>query len=229
MKPINIIGFLGVLVWLSAGSTATADWMVQNNLNETFTVYVWPSGTPKAIKTCKISPGKSCRIPLGEDTHEVELVSSGGDVYILEPTSLRDREGATGLKTILTPKRKENGRTIFQFMNQEGFNQGEQERIDDVKWSAWTTTYRTPNGGNVKTDFKLAGATGTYNGGRGRLSDVTYQQNGDGWIITGKWVFDQGAASGTFTFYVNDDGSGFSSNADQSASSWGGSRRWPRN
>ena len=227
MISFRTIGIVGILTFTIAMKTARADWRVRNNLEETFTVYVWPTGTPQAIKTCTIRPGERCGLPLGSDTHEVELVSSGDDVYVLRSMSLRQRNEVTDLKTILTPQRREGGRTIYQYMNQRGFNRGDTHRLNDLKWSAWKTKYSTPNGGSVTTDLRFAGNVGTYNRGRGKLSEVTYAQRDGRWVISGNWVFDSGS-NGQFEFFVNDRESRFSSTPNRPSSKWDGWRRWPR-
>jgi hypothetical protein len=221
-NPGNVVF---VITWLSLPTVVCADWNVRNNLGERFTIYVWPSNNPSALHSRIIENGNQARIPLGQDSHQIELLSRGGDLYILEPAFLTKLSGVTDLKTILTPKnRKVRGRTVYQYMNQQGFNEGDSDRLDQLQWSAWRTTYDTPGGGSVTTDLKFADSVGTYYGGRGRLSEITYEQEGDHTVIRGKWVFDK-KAEGRFTFYVaNDDPNKFASTRDGGNSKWSGTR-----
>ena len=201
--------------------SARADWKVENNLDETFTIYVWPTNNSSNLQSRRIGPGKQASLSLGEDQHEIELLSEGNDLYILEPATLRNRTGVTKLKTILTPKKKKrNGRTVFQYMNQQGYDEGDSTRLEEVMWSAWQTEYQSPNG-LVRTDLKFAGSAGSYNGGRGKLTDVTYENKNGQTAIKGKWIFD-GKKDGQFQFTVDSKNPNrFSSNQN-----WSGKRLW---
>jgi hypothetical protein len=209
----------------ACGPLHAADvWTVRNNLDETFTVYVWPQENPDEVRSARIRPGARATIRLSADDHEVEAASAGGYVYVLDAMPLRD-EGETNLKTIITPKEKRNGRTVYQYMNQEGFNESEaSDLIRDVSRSRWTTTYATPNGGSVTTNLSFAGHAGSYANGQGKLEGITYRFRDGKLVIRGTWSFNNSEPR-KFQFYVDEsDPTRFSSNADGTDSSWGGSR-----
>lgn len=224
IRCLGVVLFVVIPSVTSARLHAADYWTVHNDLDEEFTVYVWAQNNPDEVRSVRIPPDRLARIRLGEDDHEVEAASAGGYVYVLEAMPLKE-QGKTNLKTIITPKGKRNGRMIYQYMNQEGFNESEvSDLIQEISRSRWTTTYATPNGGSVKTDLVFSGHTGSYNKGRGRFSDITYRFRDGKLIIRGSWSFN-GAQKRKFQFYVDEnDPNRFTSSSDGTDSAWDGAR-----
>jgi hypothetical protein len=219
----RIVCRLACLFYLTvAPQPARDEWVVHNDFSETFTVYVSPESAPRSISVAKIPPGEQRPLRTGQDFHHVEIVSHGGDLYVLT-ARLRNRVGVTELKTILGESGKENGHIIYSYKNQDDFNVGDTSRVENLRSSFWKTTYATPDGGRATTYLKFQGDVGMYYDGRGQMSQINYARRADKWIVSGNWVFDRNQ-SGQFQFFVNADETRFTSTPDGADSTWSGDR-----
>jgi len=203
--------FLFVLAFglLLPSSLWGQQWRVTNNLDERFTVIVWPESNDTQVSQVVVPRGQTREVPLGQDRHEIQLVSGGGNIYMLEPAKLRGRGQPTLLKDILTPKeRKVNGRIAYNYMNQNGFNKGDNAgNIQSLSHSNWNSEYLDPDDNKVKARLSFKGDEGTYTTSQftGQLSRVRYRTKGDDGriIVDGQWSL--GEQKGQFKFNLNTD------------------------
>jgi hypothetical protein len=180
---------------------------------------VSPQSNPTSIASRKVGPNETKTFPLGPDPHIV-CAYSGGVEYGLDPTDLSGQ--TTKLSTIWTPRQKKRNRPwVYGYMNQEGFFQKAQPD-DSINQSIWKTTYATPNGKPYTTDLKFAEDSGSYDGGQGRLSEVTYQNEGGVTVIRGKWQ--HGQSGGPFQFFLTNGDKAFNSEPNGRRGAWWGIR-----
>lgn len=171
-------------------SSARSDWTVHNNLNEPFTVVVWPQSQPNQVSKRTINAGNQGTLRLGPDNHLVQLISGGGDVYSLRPTSLQNR-GTTNLKTILTPDGRRNGRINYAYMNQRGFDKNNQSgTIRELARSNWETKYVLPDNTEkqARVEFRGGGGWCRTSDSVGELSNLRFRVGRNGEVlIDGDW------------------------------------------
>lgn len=192
-------------------STANAQqWRVVNNLDEEFSIRVWPRNNPGAVSTATIGPGRYADLKLGNDRHRIQLKSGGGNIYFLKPTQLRQK-GKTNLKTILTPNGRRNGKIKYQYMNQQGFDKSDYSRdIADLSRSTWDTKYEVVGQKNkiLGAQLRFQGDKAKYTRGDfvGHLSNVRYRpsKNKGEYFVDGRWS--GGGDKGTFKFLVTNRG-----------------------
>jgi hypothetical protein len=195
------------LTFLIQPSVARSDWPVINNLDEPFTVIVWPQSDKSQLSRKRIGAGQQAQLKLFDDNHFVQLISGGGDVYTLQPTSLQDR-GPTTLKTILTPNGRRNGRINYNYMNQRGYKKGNNANdIRDLGRSMWQTKFVLPGGDDLAARIEFRGDRGLYRTTSyvGELLNLRFSsgRNQGETQIDGDWK--KGELRGPFEFQISAD------------------------
>lgn len=215
---------------------AAADWQVVNNLDESFTVVVWPRNRPATISRRRIPPGGQAGLRLEANPHVVQLISGGGDVYTLKPRRLQNGN-RTDLKTILTPDGRRDGRINYAYMNQQGFDENDEaEAIRELAWSSWDTRYVANDGSEVDARLNFrGGGRGEYRSETlaGELRDVRFRtgENEGEVRIDGQWLVRgrQGQREQRFEFTVGGDQQQFTGQWTDDGNrwqQWNGTRRW---
>jgi hypothetical protein len=195
-----------VTLCLALPSPLWGQWRVTNNLDERFTVTVWPENNETQVRRVVVPRGETREIRLGQDRHLIHLLSGGGNIYILEPATLRDERRPTLLKDILTPKGRRNGRTTYAYMNQNGFNESDDSAdIQNLSRSSWDSQF-TLDGNPVDARINFTGDGGNYrtNEFTGQLSQVRIRKKGNQMVIDGQWNAG-GNQQGPFVFKLNED------------------------
>lgn len=114
-KAVAVACFTIILV-----TSVQADWTVNNNHKERFTITYWSQGKPNTKWEATINPGQTRQLKLGMDKHMVQLRSAGGDSREFAPVALDGLN--TKLSEMVTRDGKhKNGATKYKYMNQDGF------------------------------------------------------------------------------------------------------------
>ena len=155
------------LILACTSTAAGEDWVVRNDFNERFYVYVRPQDQRKerGYSVLTLEPNQARRYALGADPHDLQVRPASGGYVVLEPTDLSQR-GETKLSEIVSRQRR-NGRVVYAVMQQDGFNLGQDvaDILRGLGRSSWNTSYQSPNGQNVPARIDL-------NGNRGQLSNL---------------------------------------------------------
>lgn len=194
-----------VLSVLLVRAPVCAQWIVENDHDETFTIRIWNDSRPGEVNTKVIGPNAQLPIPLIENRHRIQAVSEGGYVYYFQPRNINNGE-ATSLSTLITPDRRERGVQVYKYMDQGGFNKSDYaNHIHRLSRSTWSTKYTAINGSNVRSELTIQGVRGDYAGNKGHLGDIRYRPTGEQgvFVVDGTWRYEDGS-SGQFKFTVHD-------------------------